>query len=239
MPIFLFFLTTAFPLYAQEQENTCPISDRSCLLEEIIRSAESIDNVAWRDQTYREAAKTHAFEGNFEVGLSLIEKIKTPDTKAMTIRGIAMTLAAQDHTKTDLDEMFSSLRRESEKITHPPSYAIALTYIAMAQAFAGDNEGAWQTASEMENDALRYKAYGETAEIQAERGNFKAAKISIEKIESLAFRNKAYGIVAEILASAGLYEDAYKSARTISNPYKRTQAIQFILDAQKPREVIH
>ena len=38
---------------------------------------------------------------------------------------------------------------------------IALTYISMAQAFAGDNDAAMKTAAGMDNQALRNKAYGE------------------------------------------------------------------------------
>ncbi len=134
---------------------------------------------------------------------------------------------------------FAKLRTVAEKIEHQPSYAIALTYIAMAQAFAGDDEGAWKTAADMENDALRHKAYGETAEIQAERGDSQAAMKSIGFIESLAFRNKAYAIVTKLLADRGKLEEALNSAKAITNDYKKAQALQYVLDKQKPRELPH
>ena len=239
LPIFLFFLIFSINSYAEESpsDTECSIQDRICILEEIAKDAASIDNAAWRDQTYREVAKTLAFDGAFEKSVAVISLVENPDTKAMTIRGIGMALAPQKHDQESLNAMFTVLREEAEKIKHPPSYAIALTYIAMSQAFADDNEGAWKTAADMKNNALRHKAYGETAEIQAEKGNFKAAQTSIERIESLAFRNKAYSIVSKILSDKELFEDAYKAANAITNPYKKAQALQYILDIQKPREV--
>ena len=126
----------------------------------------------------------------------------------------------------------AALRERAETITHPPSYAIALTYISMAQAFAGDNEGAWKTAAEMENDALRHKAYGEAAEIQAEKGDSKAATKSILFIESEAYRNKAYSHISKILADRGQFEESLTAAQAITNPYKKVQAMQILLDAQ-------
>lgn len=237
---FLFFAvvsTIETPVFAQS--HPCEITDRICILDITLAETKTIDNVAWRDQTYRELAKTYAFDGHFDKAASIIPLIETPDTAAMTIRGIGMTIAAMNYDKESLDIKFNTLRNLAEKITHPPSYAIALTYIAMAQAFAGDNEGAWKTAEDMDNNALRHKAYGETAEIQAERGDYKAAKISIGYIESLSYRNKAYSIVSGILANNALYEESYAAALSITNSYKQAQAIQYMLDAQKPRDVKH
>ena len=232
--LFLLFLCAGTLVHAEEERQTprCEVTSRLCLLEQIVREGAEIDKKAWRDQTYREAAKTYAFDGEFQNAVALIGKIETPDTKALTIRGIGMEQAHHNLSQEKLDERFATLRAEAEKIDHPPSYAIALTYIAMSQAFAKDNDGAWKTAADMENDALRHKAYGETAEIQAEMGDFKSAKISIERIESTAFRNKAYSIVSKILTDKALYDDAYEAALLISNPYKRTLAIQYILDVQ-------
>lgn len=224
------------PNTGHSQIGTCEIKDRGCILEQIVKTSEDIENAAWKDQTLREAAKTYASDSQFDMALSLIEKIETPDTKALTIRGIGMALASLEFSEEEKTDIFNKLRIEAEKIEHPPSYAITLTYIAMSQAFAGDNEGAWKTASDMENAALRHKAYGETAEIQAEKGDYKSAQISIEKIDSAAFKNKAYTIVSKILADKELFLDAYESAKRITNPYKRAQSLQYILDIQKPRE---
>ncbi len=228
------------PAQAQEEvaPKTCAIEDRMCVIGLLESSAQSIENTAWRDQTYRELAKTLAFEKETERAIALIDKIENPDTKAMTIRGIGMAVADNDVGQAQYRAVFQKLHESAKTIEHPPSFAIALTYIAMAQAFAGDNEGAWETAASMENDALRHKAYGETAEIQAEQGNFEAAMTSIFKIGSVSFRNKAYGITAKILADSGLLDEAFKAAMNITNSYKRSQALQYVLDKQKPREVV-
>lgn len=241
LPLFLLFIILSTNLSAQEtnQNPICPVKDRACILKQVVEDTALINNTAWRDQTYREIAKTYAFDKEFALAVGIIAKIQTPDTKAMTIRGIGMAIAPQGYNQKDLDIMFSTLRAEAEKISHPASYAIALTYIAMAQAFAGDNEGAWKTASDMKNDALRHKAFGETAEIQAEKGDFKSAQISIEKIENLSFRNKAYNIVSRILSDHDLFQDAYTAANAITNPYKKAQATQYMLDKQNPREIKH
>lgn len=219
----------------EEAQESCTVQDRACILKNMVTTAAKIEQTAWRDQTYREIAKTMAFEGDIKGAVALIDKIETPDTKAMTIRGIGMA-AAEQQFKDRYAETFTLLRAEAEKITHAPSYAIALTYIAMAQAFAGDDQGAWKTASDMKNDALRHKAYAETAEIQAEQGNFTTAMQSIGYIDSESFRNKAYVITSRILAEKGKIDEGYKAALKITNPYQKAAAIQTVLDIQKPRE---
>lgn len=224
------------PIPAIKAPESCKAQDRTCLIDALIKETALIDNEQWRDQTYREIAKTLAFDKAFDKAVSIIGLIKTADTKAMTIRGIGMALAAHDEKPESLTKKFATLRLKADEIEHPPSRGIALTYIAMAQAFAGDNEGAWKTTMAMKNQALKNKAYGETAEIQAEKGNFKATKTSISKIEDLSFRNKAYGVVSKILSDSTLYDDALSAANAITNSYKKSQALQYLLDKQKPRE---
>ncbi len=236
---FIFAIVFIAAKTANAQSAECLPSDRICILEQMTNTARTIEKNIWKDQTFREIAKTYAFDGQFDKAVSIIPEISNQDTKAMTIRGIGMAVAAKNYSKDELDAMFKTLREEAEKIEHSPSYAIALTYISMAQAFAGNNEGAWKTAADMKNNALRNKAYGETAEIQAEKGDYKSAQVSIERIDSLAFRNKAYGIVSKILADNGLYPDAYAAASAITNAYKRTGTLQYMLDKQNPRDVKH
>lgn len=235
-------LLIIFPANAQsepQKEIECSIENRLCILQQMKTDAALIDNVSWRDQAYRELAKTFAFEGKTDEAITLIDSIETPDTKAMTIRGIGMAVADHKLTKEKFDPVFKKLRNVADKIEHQPSYGIALTYIAMAQAFAGDHDGAWKTASEMQNEDLRHKAFAETAEIQAERGDFISAQKSIGFIESLSFRNKAYLTVIKILADQKDLVHAYELAKLITNPYTKTEAVQYILDIQKPREIPH
>ncbi|MCB1783476.1 MAG: hypothetical protein KDI13_05720 [Alphaproteobacteria bacterium] len=199
-------------------------------------TAPAIENTSWRDQTYREIAKTYAAEGKTDEAIAIIEKIETPDTKAMTIRGIGMAAAKLNLPAESRTALWTTLRAQAEKITHPPSYAIALTYIAMSQAFAGDNQAAWDTAADMENDALRHKAYGETAEIQAENHDPENAFISISKIDSASYRDKSAETVSRLFSDAGDYNNAYKTAQMVTNPYKKTLALQYMLAKQSEEE---
>ena len=224
---------------ATEVAAKCDVSDKLCVMAEIKDIADKIENKSWRDQAYRELAKSYTHEGHEDKAIALIELIETPDTKAMTIRGIGMA-AADNHwkDKTRYQSLFKKLSSEAEKIDHKPSYAIAYTYIAMSQAFAKDDEGAMATAKSMKNDALRHKAFAETAEIQAERGDLKAAMTSIAEIESASFRNKAYSTVARIFTKRGNLESAYASAEKIDNAYARAQVLQSIINYDNAEETL-
>ncbi|NCT40664.1 MAG: hypothetical protein GW778_03265 [Alphaproteobacteria bacterium] len=229
---FVVFMIVLMPLHGFAQDKICEASNRECIFSALIRTTGSIENPIWRDQSYREIAKSLAADGRFDDAFDVWEKIENPDTKALTIRGIGMAVADFELPKDQYDALFKALRARSETITHPPSYAIALTYIAMAQAFAKDDEGAWATAASMENEALRYKAYGESAEIQAERGDLGAAMKSIGYIESAAFRNKAYALVSKLLADQAMFDEALQAAVPLDNAYKKAKALQYILDQQ-------
>lgn len=216
----------------------CHHDDKDCLLTELESITDAIDNKNWRDQTYREIAKLLAHEKKTAAAISLLDKIEHPDTKALTIRGIGMSAAQTDMSDEEFIVLFTQLRAHAEKIEHPPSYAIALTYIAMAQAFSGDDIGALKTAMDMKNDALRNKALGESAEIQAERGDLEHALESISHIDSDAFRNKAYRLISKIFAQEKHYDKAINAANQIDNTYQRAQAVLFILAQQiTPEEV--
>lgn len=215
----------------------CKLSDRMCLMTEIEGLIPSIDKQDWKDQTMRELAKSYTFEGRPEKALALIPKITNPDTKAMTIRGIGMTAAKDKWTKEQHADLFNKLTKEADKITHAPSRGIAYTYIAMSQAFAGYDDDARKTASGMENEALKHKAYGETAEIEAERGDLKNALVSLSAINSPSYRNKAYDTVSRIFLDKGKAEDAYTCAILIDNAYLKAKSIQRILNKNNPDEL--
>lgn len=219
--------------------DTCGVDDRACILKSLADSAAAIERPDWRDQTYRELAKTYAHDGAVDSAITVIAKINSPDTQALTIRGIGMAAADNNLPKEQHDSTFKKLRAAAETIKDPPSYAIALTYIAMAQAFAHDDEGAWATAAGMENASLRHKAYGETAEIQAERGDFAAVGKSIGFIDSPSYKDKAWRTVSKILADKKRLDEALKAANAVTNAYERAEALQYMLDAQKPRDIPH
>jgi predicted negative regulator of RcsB-dependent stress response len=218
---------------AQESANVdCLGRDTLCLFNQLESSTATITEERWRDQTYRELAKLLASSKETDRAIAQLEKIQNPDTKALTIRGIGMNAADTGMSAERYDDLFIKLRAEAEKIDHPPSYAIALTYIAMAQAFAADDKGAMKTAMSMENDALRNKALGESAEIQAERGNLQAAMESITAIDDAAFQDKAFGLVSKIFANQGKFDESYQAAKKINNDYQNAQAILYLLAKQ-------
>lgn len=219
-------------------EQACQATDTACLLPALTEMTGSIEEQAWRDHTYREIAKLLIAEHKTDEALALIPLIKTPDTRAMTIRGIGMEAAKHEWKKAEYDDLFARLRTQADTIEHPPSFAIALTYIAMAQAFAGDDAGAMKTAASMENSALRNKAYGESSEIQAEHGDLQAAMASIAAIDDLAYRNKAYKQICKIFADRQMYDKALTAAENIENHYQKAQSILYILARQiTPEEV--
>jgi len=231
--VYIFILTLGYAMpVAMAQEDMCFATDKACMLILLENEAQQIKEERWRDQTYRELAKLLASGKKNKKAISIIDKIKSSDTKAMTIRGIGMAAADTKLSKKEYDSLFSALTTEANKITHAPSLAIALTYIAMAQAFAGDNEGAMATATDMENETLRHKAFGETAEIQAERGDLKSAQKSLNAIDSQSYRNKANHTVAKIFAQSGKYTEALEIAMNIENHYQKAQAILYILVQQ-------
>lgn len=221
---------------AAAQETPCTANDKPCVMKELETIAAGIDNKSWRDQTYRELAKSYTYEGLEDRAIALIGRIETPDTRAMTIRGIGFAAADSQWDKTRYAVLWAKLDAEAKKIEHLPSQGIAWTYIAMAQAFAGDDEAATATARAMENAALKHKAFGESAEIQAERGDFSAAMASIAEIDSSAYRNKAYRTVAKIFTDGGKLQEAYDTAMKIDNPYTKAQALQTLLNRGNPEE---
>lgn len=235
--VFILALTAGFACArAEDKEPACAAMDRPCLMKQIETLAPKIEKSEWKDQTMRELAKTYTYEGQPDKAIALIEKITDNDTKAMTIRGIGMAAASQKWERHRYDQLFTRLSEEAVKISHAPSQGIAFTYISMAQAFAGDDEGARRTASTMTNSALRNKAYGEAAEIDADRGDLKNAMISLDTIDSAPYRSKEYDIVSRIFLGKAMVEEAYACASKIDNAYLKTKSIQRILNKGNAEE---
>lgn len=234
--ITIFLILAVFSLNITPALAQCSIENKLCLMQELEDTAQKIENKSWRDQAYRELAKTYTYAGYPDKAIALLSKIQTPDTKAMTIRGIGFAAADSKWSKEKYDELFKNLTLEADKIEHLPSQAIAYTYVAMSQAFAKDDDGAYETAKAMTNDALRHKAFAETAEIQAERGDANAAFKSIESIDSTSFKNKAYATISKIFTKQGQLDNAYMAAQKINNNYARAKSLQLILNKGNPEE---
>lgn len=223
----------------QKSWAACPASDKTCIMEELLQTSTAINEVPWRDKVLRELAKSYTHEGLENQALSLIDKIQSPDTKALTIRGIGFAAANNKWSdKKRYDSLFKNLTIAAEKIEHKPSHAIAYTYIAMAQSFANDDAGAMATAKSMTDEALRNKAYGESAEIQAERDDLSGALTSIEAINSVSYKNKAYGTVADIFIKKGDLNAAYTCAQKIDNPYAKAQVLQHVVNFGNKEEML-
>lgn len=237
--LFITFLALSTTLWCggvSAQEQCASASNRACIAQQILDATKSIDEPKWRDATLRDLAESMTYDKRVDDAIALIPKISNPDTQAMTIRTIGMTAALYGKDSPDqLRETFTKLASAAATIKQPAANAIAYTYIAMAQAFAGLDKDAWATAAAMTNPALKHKAFGETAEIQAERGDLTLAMQSIGKIDAASYRNKAYQNVAEILIKKGMYDEALNSAAAIDNPMKRAQTLQEILKAQEEK----
>lgn len=211
----------------------CTADDTKCLKGMIASQTATIEEPRWRDAAYRDLAVSMAFEGNTDGAVQFIPRINSPDTQAMTIRAIGMALAIhKDLPVAEYRALFQKLDQAAAQITHEGARDIAYTYIAMAQAFAGLDEDATKTTEAMAKPELKNKAFGETAEIQAERGNVKAAMKSLDLIESVAFKNKALAKVSDILVRQGDYANALSLAQTITNPTSQVKALQQIVDVQ-------
>jgi hypothetical protein len=226
-------LTNASPAMA---DKPCSASDKLCLLSELEQLAPKIDNIAWREQTYRELAKSYTHQGKYDQAISLVKLIKNPDTQAMTIRGIGFAAADGKWPRARYDDLFEKLMISARNIADPAGKEIALTYVAMAQAMALDDAGATATAKAMENEALKNKAFGETSEIQAERGDVKAAFESLSYIQNEAYKNKAYQTIAKIFVARGDITSAYQSALKVNNAYEKASILQMIINHGNPEE---
>jgi hypothetical protein len=229
----LFFFAFVMPSVNAQDSNICETVNTACLNSVIPSTIEGITEPRWRDFANRDYAIATAFDGDIDGAVEIIMKIENPDTKAMAIRATGMALAIhKDLSDVEYRAIFKKLDGAAATIDHEGARDIAYTYIAMAQAFAGLDQDATETTKAMVKPELKYKAFGETAEIQAQRGDFEAAMRSISMINSTAFKNKALGLVSNIFLKQDDYDRAFEAASQITNPTKKAGAYQKILDAQ-------
>lgn len=225
--ISIFFTST----FLNANEMTCEVTNTNCIQSMINTETQNISEPRWKNQAYRNLAVSTAFSGNLDTAISYILKIDNSDTQAMTIRAIGMALAIhKDLEDVEYKNIFKKLENASLEIKDEGARDIAYTYIAMAQAFAGLDTDATATTDNMKNPALKHKAFGETAEIQAERGDYDASIKSINAIKSMSFKNKALGIVSSIFLKSGDITHAYKCAVAITNPMKKVKSLQNIVN---------
>ncbi len=230
----LFLLVLIWPLYGNAEDKVIYSANTpNIMMVMVSKEIEKITEPRWRNNAYRDLAESMAFHDNIDGAIALVDKIDNADTQAMTIRAIGMVLAIHKNlSDTEYKEIFKKLDTKALVINDEGARDIAYTYIAMAQAFAGLDDDATRTTDAMVNPALKHKAFGETAEIQAERGDFDAAMASINLIDSTAFKNKALGIVSDIFVKKDELDNAFNVSQNITNPTKKAAALQKIINAK-------
>src|SRR5690606_28827355 len=61
-------------------------TDRACIARSILFDMEGVNEMQWRDATLRDLAGSLTYDGKIDQAVGLIDRIKSPDTQAMTIR---------------------------------------------------------------------------------------------------------------------------------------------------------
>jgi hypothetical protein len=215
------------------QAAPCAGTDQPCLLNALEQDAAAIPEKAGRDQTLRELAKLLARQGQEDRAIAIVDKIKTPDTKAITIRGIGMEAAQYAKlSREQYDDLFAKLTAAAKKIDDTASKDVALNYIAESQATAGDDAGSLKTALALKNPEMRNKALYDSSKAQAAAGRLDAAGASIAAIDQAPFRDKAHSTASKIRADGKDYDGALKLSEQIANPYLKAQAVLYILARQ-------
>ena len=203
-----------------------------CALKALGEDIPAINNLRWRDQSYREYAKQLLRHNKIDNAIEVVSAISSPDTQALTIRAIGFGvqgLALGDDKK---NSYFDLLHIKASLISQKDSQEIALTYLAMAEANADLFDRALQNAKKIETLSLRQKSFQEIAEIMAAKSEIDSAFIALQNIEDLAFKNKAYGVIASAFIKQGLLSPALQAVSYIDDPYIKATALLDILTKQ-------
>jgi len=228
----LFLMFLVWPV-SGHSESIRQMDDPSMMFSTMMQEIPQIKEPRWRNNAYRDLAESMAYNGDIDGAIAMIDKIDNPDTQSITVRAIGMVLAIhRDYSDVEYKDIFKQLDDKALTIKDEGARDIAYTYIAMAQAFAGLDADATKTTDAMKNPALKHKAFGETAEIQAERGDYDAAMNSVNLINSTAFKNKALGLISDIFVKRDELDKAYKTAMQITNPTKKSSSLQKIINAK-------
>jgi hypothetical protein len=206
-----------------------------CALKALGEDIPAINNLRWRDQSYREYAKQLLRHRKIDNAIEVVSAISSPDTRALTIRAIGFgvhDLALSDDEK---NSYFDLLHIKAGLISQKDSQEIALTYLAMAEANADLFDRALQNAKKIETLSLRQKSFQEIAEIMAAKSEIDSAFIALQNIEDLAFKNKAYGVIASAFVKKDLLSPALQAVSYIDDPYIKATALLDILTKQDMR----
>ena len=213
------------------RDTACEKPLQACLLHDLQAAITKIDKQTWTDRALRDYARVQTELGDVDPALRAEEKIDTPDTRAIAIRGIAIAVAESDRDAPLKTRIFAKLDQHAKALEHAPSRAIARTYIAKARAIAGRDRAAYQIAAKIDNTDMRNKAYGAIAEAQARQGRIKAVMTSLGKVDDTGYRNRQYKTTAKMLADGGDMKAARRLANAIEgNAVLRAGTLQALLN---------
>lgn len=217
--------------YALSQQINCDRENTRCLYDSLLQITEDIDNTNWKDQTYKEFSVLLTASNEPDQAINVIKLINNPDTKAMAIRANAMAITEHAFYQKKYSQLFENLITAANTIEHLPSKSIAYTYIAIAQAIAGDFNSALSTALSMENESLKNKALAEISELTAQRNQFNETVQALSSIQTSHYRDKASLNVSKIFSDNNKYDQAMKIMAMINSPYQKSQSLLTIIGA--------
>jgi hypothetical protein len=203
-----------------------------CALKALGEDIPAINNLRWRDQSYREYAKQLLRHHKIDNAIEVVSAISSPDTQALTIRAIGFGVQDLALSDDEKNSYFDLLHIKASLISQKDSQEIALTYLAMAEANADLFDRALQNAKKIETLSLRQKSFQEIAEIMAAKSEIDSAFIALQNIEDLAFKNKAYGVIASAFIKQDLLSPALQAVSYIDDPYIKANALLDILTKQ-------
>jgi hypothetical protein len=203
-----------------------------CALKALGEDIPAINNLRWRDQSYREYAKQLLRHNKIDNAIEVVSAISSPDTQALTIRAIGFCVQDLALGDDEKNSHFDLLHIKAGLISQKDSQEIALTYLAMAEANADLFDRALQDAKKIETLSLRQKSFQEIAEIMAAKSEIDSAFIALQNIEDLAFKNKADGVIASAFIKKDLLSPALQAVSYIDDPYIKATALLDILTKQ-------
>ena len=231
---------------AKRRKESCIASPTySCLIDQSLAVSEKITHEPSRDTVLRTIATVQANAGAFEDALVTTATITAQSSKSHVLRHIGVLQAKSG----DFDAALATTAAISGK-------AVVLNEISIVQARAGNFDGARGTIKTIENAADRVRSLINLADIQAEIGDSRAAKIilldaielakmldtsfvsptlwpsmkAIGGAQRLYGRPVAFWEISISLSRIGHFEDALSTVQLIQDPYWKNKALQDLVN---------
>jgi tetratricopeptide (TPR) repeat protein len=169
--------------------------------------------------------------------LKLIEKVGTPNQKAVSLRDIAGVQAVAGDV--------IAAQQTAEVILEPSYQEQAIASIIRAQAGSGDYEGALQTVEKLARPADALMSLARIADAQAKAGQVEQARqlahLAKAKAKALSPRQASHigdTIARSIVAAqakSGNFAEAFQTLKSVNNPRIRSSLISVIAKEQENR----